>query len=124
MFRIFLIKSLPNMEWTKLLDDRQITHLDLSVDCIFDEGAQMVAEALPGSKITHLYLHNNYIGDEGARMIVEVLPDSQITHLDMQYNNIVYEDVLEEALVDGRQAVYQAFASRVSQDINYLLKSS
>eukprot|EP00961_Rhodomonas_salina_P029703 400010-Rhodomonas_salina.1 len=67
-----------------------LAHLDLSHNCIDDQGAEVLAGVLRECKaLAHLDLMENEIGAEGAGKLAEVLGGCKaLTHLDLSANEL------------------------------------
>jgi Leucine-rich repeat (LRR) protein len=68
-----------------------LTHLNLSLNNISNNGAKAIATAIRISTgLTTLDLSNNDIGDDGAKAIVTSLPET-IDNVILEFNNITKE---------------------------------
>jgi Ran GTPase-activating protein (RanGAP) involved in mRNA processing and transport len=62
--------------------------LTASRNAIGDEGAKLLAAALPSGALETLVLVDTKIGGEGAKALAEALPNTRLTSFDVSYNEI------------------------------------
>uniref|UniRef100_A0A3B4YGB3 NACHT domain-containing protein n=1 Tax=Seriola lalandi dorsalis TaxID=1841481 RepID=A0A3B4YGB3_SERLL len=81
--------GLPKL-WELLPGLQNLQHLDLSQNCIGDNGVKKLASTLSDLPKLHcLSLYSNVISDEGAESLAAVLPHmASLTELDVKYNKL------------------------------------
>lgn len=65
-----------------------LTHVSLSMGTINEEGARVLAEALPGTAVRELELRGHALADEGLEALAEWIPDTALRVLDVRSNRI------------------------------------
>lgn len=101
----------------ELLPSSKIASLNLEANMLGDNGAVVIAGALPPT-VTLLNLAQNKIGDAGAAAIANILPNSNIIQLNLGENEIGNSGLtaLANALVHSRVAEIDLTGNRVSHN--------